>query len=249
MHEMVNSNRNVRIVLVQPRNPLNLLAASRAAANFGFDDVVVVSPHEPVWEEARAARDAGKWLRRARRVGTVLDAVEDRNWVLGTSSLSRRRIEPSRIFSLEQLGMPTAGPFARDRLALLFGSEKRGLRNQDLELCHGVIRLPTSPAAPSMNLGQAVAVCCYKLKRSFQSPRPTARSSPATASVGEIARLVEAFERILPVRKAAGERNWALAKSIGCGCGGCCCGFRSAARMWRCSWECCGTCPGSCKEA
>src|SRR3990172_1520392 len=101
IHGMVISDLKVRIVLVRPRNPLNLLAASRAAANFGFDDVVVVSPFDATWQEARAAREAGKWLRQARRVDSLLEAVEDRNWVLGTSCLARRQLESARIFSLD----------------------------------------------------------------------------------------------------------------------------------------------------
>ena len=183
---MVISERSLRIVLVRPRNPLNLLAASRAAANFGFDDVVVVSPYEPIWQEARAARGAGKWLRQARRAATLLEAIEDRNWVLGTSSLSRRSIEPPRIVSLDQVAVRATGAKKRDRMAILFGSEKRGLRNQELELCHAILRIPTSQTAPSMNLGQAVAVCCYELRRSWQ-PRSVLGKPPASiASVGEI---------------------------------------------------------------
>lgn len=198
----MNSNRSIRIVLVQPRNPLNLMAASRAAANFGFNDVVVVSPYEPVWEEACAARGAGKWLRHTRRVATLLDALKDRNWVLGTSCLTRRRTEPSRILSLEQLAVPSKKLIARDRVALLFGSEKRGLSNRDLELCHAVIRIPTAPGAPSMNLGQAVAVCCYALQHSFEFPSRAPKPPAPTASLGEVARLMEALDRILEFEDA-----------------------------------------------
>ena len=195
---MQKPNRSVRLVLVRPRNPLNLLAASRAAANFGYDDIVVVSPYEPTWEEARAARGAGKWLRQARRVSSLLEAVEDRNWVLGTSCLARRQLEPSRVFSLDRVAVRAASARSRDRIAILFGSEKHGLSNQDLELCHAIIRIPTSQTTPSMNLGQAVAVCCYELRRAFPSRPGPEKSISSTASVGEIARLVEALGSILP---------------------------------------------------
>jgi len=200
---MVDSSRRVRIVLVRPRNPLNLLAAARAAANFGFDDVVVVSPYEPTWEEARSAPGAGKWLRRARRVASIIEAIEDRNWVLGTSSLSRRQLPPERVLSLDQVATRATKARHRDRVAIVFGSEKRGLGNQELELCHAVIRIPTAPATPSMNLGQAVAVCCYELRR-WSQPRPAAKSfAPALASVGEITRLVEEFGSILPADESS----------------------------------------------
>ncbi|MBI4478461.1 MAG: RNA methyltransferase [Acidobacteria bacterium] len=196
---MVNSSRRVRIVLVRPRNPLNLLAAARAAANFGFDDVVVVSPYAPTWEEAGAARGAGKWLRRARRVASLIEAIADRNWVLGTSCLARRQLPTERVLSLDQVATRAAKARDRDQVAILFGSEKRGLSNQELELCHAVIRIPTAPATPSINLGQAVAVCCYELRRWCQ-PRRVAKSfAPPLASVGEIARLVEELRRVLPI--------------------------------------------------
>jgi tRNA C32,U32 (ribose-2'-O)-methylase TrmJ len=53
-----------------------------------------------------------------------------------------------------------------ERVGLLFGSEKFGLSNEDMSYCHGLIRIPTSPEVPSMNLGQAVAVCLYEMVRS-----------------------------------------------------------------------------------
>jgi len=191
-------SRQVRIVLVRPRNPLNLLAAARAAANFGFDDVVVVSPYEPVWEEARAAAGAGKWLRKARRVASLPEAIEDRNWVLGTTSLARRKVAPQRMLSLDRLVARAAKSPSRNRIAILFGSEKRGLSNDDLELCHHIISIPTSQSTPSMNLGQAVAVCCYELRR-WGDVRPAAENrSLSAASLGEINRLVDELGKILP---------------------------------------------------
>jgi tRNA/rRNA methyltransferase len=195
---MLASQSSVRIVLVRPRNPLNLLAAARAAGNFGFDDVVVVSPHEPVWEEARASRTAGQWLRQARRAASLAEAVADRNWVLGTSCLARRRLSPERVILLDQLTERAARAKGRDRIAMVFGSEKRGLSNQDLGLCHAVIHIPTVPSTPSMNLGQAVALCCYELRRGGAlSP---AREAPChtTATAAEISRLLDALERTLP---------------------------------------------------
>jgi len=200
---MVDSSRRVRIVLVRPRNPLNLLAAARAAANFGFDDVVVVSPYEPTWEEARAAREAAKWLRRARRVASLIEAIEDRNWVLGTSCLDRRQLQPERVLSLDQVVTRATKARNRDRIAILFGSEKRGLSNQELELCHAVVRIPTAPATPSMNFGQAVAVCCYELRRWGQHSSASEKSASAVASVGEIIRLVEEFGSILPAHESS----------------------------------------------
>ncbi|HWP86178.1 MAG TPA: TrmH family RNA methyltransferase [Terriglobia bacterium] len=200
---MVAATPQVRLVLVRPRNPLNLLAAARATANFGFKDLVVVAPYEPVWEEARTAPGAAKWLQHARRVAAITEAIEDRNWILGTSCLSRRRVDPARLISLEQLRQRAARSRRRDRLALLFGSEKRGLSNRDLSHCHAVLRIPTDPACPSMNLAQAVAVCCYELRRWGRPTPPEARPRASLASAGELERVAEAINGLLPARSDA----------------------------------------------
>ena len=87
---MLFQPNDLRVVLVRPRNPLNIASAARAIRNFGFEDLVVVAPYEPVWEESRAAPGAEELLQKALVVPTLLAAIEDRTLVLGTSSLARR---------------------------------------------------------------------------------------------------------------------------------------------------------------
>ena len=203
---MKKSARSVRIVLVRPRNPLNLLAAARAAANFGFIDLVVVAPHGPVWNEACESEQAERWLALARRTSTLQKAVGDCDWVLGTSCLARRRIEEKSIISLDQIRGALRQNARRNRIALVFGSEKRGLSKQDLDCCHSIVRIPTGYRVPSMNLGQAVAVCCYELRniggesmsggRSASSKRP-ADIKQTIAAAREIDRLVESVSSLL----------------------------------------------------
>ena len=187
---------DTRIVLVRPRNPLNIGAAARAMRNFGLRDLAVVAAYEPVWQEARAVPGAAELLRHALVVPRLLDALAERTLVLGTSSLARRR--PTRpTYSLSQLGSLSKKRPAPYRLAILFGSEKTGLSNQDLSHCHGILRIPTEPACPSMNLGQAVAVCCYELLRvaGAQSAKPL-QSVPG-APIGELTRLLGELEKLL----------------------------------------------------
>jgi len=205
---MVKVSKSVRIVLVKPRNPLNIAAAARAAQNFGFDDLVVVAPYGPVWEEAQTTAGAGKWLRQARAVSHLTEAIADRNWVLGTSSLARRHpTEPQRVLSLEGLAAYSKRQKGRDRIAILFGSEKRGLTNEDLSYCHAILRIPTSAKATSMNLGQAVAVCCYELRQLLDGSRArkTSRNSAAAscAQVGEIIRLIDELHPLLGESEAS----------------------------------------------
>ncbi len=205
---------DTRIILVRPRNPLNIAAAARAMSNFGLADLVVVAAYEPVWQDARAAPGAKDLLRHARVVPRLLDAIEDRTLVVGTSSLARRR-PLQAVVSLDRLQSLSRRRKAPERLAILFGSEKTGLSNQDLRHCNFVLRIPTEERAPAMNLGQAVAVCCYELLRAVQPRRgrpqqyseprepggpaePTAESvAGAPATVGEVDRLVAAVEALL----------------------------------------------------
>jgi TrmH family RNA methyltransferase len=152
----------IDVVLVSPRNPLNIGAAARAMANFGFTRLSVVDPYEPHWREAKSAIGAEDLLQNARRTQTLKDAVADCTLVLGTGTLAHRKPEQPVI------PLPLLAPFIREkeksaRVALVFGPEKRGLTREDLALCHLLVEIPTHPRQPSMNLGQAVAVCLYQL--------------------------------------------------------------------------------------
>lgn len=148
-------------------------------ANFGLRDLVLVSPYAPVWEEVRSAVGAEEILKTAREVQSLSEAVGDATLVLGTTSGSRRNLDQELIPIgnlpkwLGRHAPPRGGaksPRGKGRrpaetAALLFGSEKTGLSNEHMSYCHGLVRIPTASACPSMNLGQAVAVCCYELAR------------------------------------------------------------------------------------
>ena len=153
-----------RIVLVRPRNPLNIGAAARAMANFGFTDLTVVEPYAPVWQETRSAVGAEETVRSARAVAGLDAAIADRTLVVGTTAGSRRNLD-RELIPLAQFPRWLKKRPRLKRAALLFGSEKTGLSNEQLSYCHALVRIPTTPACPSMNLGQAVAVCCYELAR------------------------------------------------------------------------------------
>lgn len=154
-----------RIVLVRPRNPNNIGAAARAMANFGLDDLAVVDPYEPVWRETIAAVGAEEVMRRARRL-SLEEALSGCALALGTTTARRRRIERP-IVPLPELSRFLSG---RDiagerRVAVLFGQEKTGLSKETLLRCEAWLNIPTRPACPSLNLGQAVALVAYELSR------------------------------------------------------------------------------------
>ena len=195
---------NWRVVLVRPRNPLNIGAAARALANFGLREMAVVAPFEPTWHEARQAAIGGDFvIASARAVPSLADILSDVALVIGTTTGSRR------ILFREILPLPDLAPWLRrrkatGRAALLFGSEKTGLSNQDMSRCHVLVRIPTTPDCPSMNLGQAVAVCAYELTRSgiMTVPPPEVavhRSEPASQQA-----LDHIFEHAVSVLDASG---------------------------------------------
>ena len=182
---MKSLDLNWRFVLVRPRNPLNIGAAARAMANFGFRRMVVVAPYGPVWQETRSAVGAEEMVTSARAVESLVEGLGETSTVVGTTAGSRRNLDRDLI-PLPDFPAWLRRRRARGHIALLFGSEKTGLSNEHMSYCHALVRIPTALDCPSMNLGQAVAVCAYELSRAGlvpnRTPRITVRSSdPAGA--------------------------------------------------------------------
>lgn len=153
----------VDVVLVSPRNPLNIGAAARAMANFGFSRLAVVAPYEAHWREARSAVGAPTLLENATECATLPEAVAACSLVIGSGTLTYRKPEQP-VIPLPQLpARVTPELSSGGRIAVVFGPEKHGLTRDDLSYCHAMVEIPTDPRQPSMNLGQAVAVCLYEL--------------------------------------------------------------------------------------
>jgi tRNA/rRNA methyltransferase len=152
------------VVLVSPRNPLNIGAAARAMANFGFARLAVAAPFEAHWREAQAAAvGADDLLQDAKRTESLAEAVADCTLVVGTGTLTYRKPE-QRVVRLPDLAPLVRRELERGgRVAVVFGPEKHGLTREDLSFCHLLVEIPTDARQPSMNLGQAVAVCLYEL--------------------------------------------------------------------------------------
>jgi TrmH family RNA methyltransferase len=151
--------------MVRPRNPLNIGAAARAMSNFGARSLRVVNPYKLAFREARSAVGGSGVLKAAEEFDSVAEAVADCSLVIGTTAIGDRTITQP----LKQLGAESAAlvrtRLAESRVALLFGSEKTGLSNDDFSHCHWLLHIPTHETNISMNLGQAVAVCLYELAR------------------------------------------------------------------------------------
>jgi len=157
---------NLRVVMVNTRNSLNLGAAARAMSNFGVSHLRVVNPYEPSFREAVSAVGASDVLAETKVYTNVAEAVADCSLVLGTTAGvgSKRELNHS-LMKLEDGAKAIRKRLCTGRVAILFGSEKRGLSNDDLSHCHWLMHIPTHEKNFSMNLGQAVAVCLYELAR------------------------------------------------------------------------------------
>ena len=174
------ARERLRLVLVATRNPLNLGAAARAMSNFGFLHLRVVNPYQVAFREARSATDAAPLLAQAEEYKSVAEAVADCSLVVATTAGRSRELQhPLR--RLEEGARLIRRRLKSGRVALLFGSEKRGLSNQDLSHCHWLLRVPTRDEHASMNLGQAVAVCLYELARETKIPRAAEKVQAAAA--------------------------------------------------------------------
>ena len=185
------------MVLVAPRNPLNIGAAARAMANFGCARLRIVNPYEVAFREARSAVHAAPLLAAAEEFANAGDAVADCTLVVGTTSVGHRELQhPLR--RLEYGARLIRRQLAKSPVALLFGSEKFGLSNEDMSHCHWLMRIPTADLDRSMNLGQAVAVCLYELARDLPAaPARPEKLKTATAADAEqiTAMLIDALER------------------------------------------------------
>ena len=122
---------NLRVVLVATRNPLNIGAAARAMANLGFKRLRVVQPYDVAFREARSAVGAAPLLQTAEEFSSVTEAVADCRLVVGTTSVGHRQLQHP-LLRLESGARLLEQALADSPAALLFGSEKFGLSNDDL---------------------------------------------------------------------------------------------------------------------
>lgn len=202
---------NLIVVLVRPRNPLNIGAAARAMTNFGARRLRLVNPYVVAFREARSAVGASDVMASTAEYETVADAVADCALVVGTTAVRNRALQhPLRRID-EAAGM-IRDQLATGHVALLFGSEKIGLTNDDFSHCHWLLNVATHKDHISMNLGQAVAVCLYELARGATTKSAKEKAHPATAGEREqiVESLLEALHRsgyVKPGNDAVSEKK------------------------------------------
>ncbi len=185
---------NLRVVLVRSRNSLNMGAAARAMFNFGFSKLWLVEPYELAFRKARSAAGAGEVLESAQVASGLEEALGEASLIVGVSGTEGRTQRHVRR-QLPEGALAIRTHLAKRPAALVFGSEKFGLGNEDLSYCDWVLTIPTDEQCPSMNLGQAVAVCGYEIARRAKSV-PSLKT-PATVSAEQRDRISRRLTAVL----------------------------------------------------
>jgi tRNA/rRNA methyltransferase len=150
------------IVLNRPRFPENIGSAARAARNMGISNLILVDPENPDKEKMLylATRIGAELIESMKTYDTLREAVAEFNYVVGTTARTggiRRAIKLPR-----SLAPYLARLSEKNRIALVFGSEDRGLTNDEIRLCHAIVTIPTTEHS-SVNLAHAVIIICYEI--------------------------------------------------------------------------------------
>lgn len=186
----------IRIVLVEPSHPGNIGAVARAMKNMGLEQLVLVSPRQfPDPEASARASGADDVLTRARVVPTVQEALQGCGFVAATTS--RDRDQHFRIADVRDAARRLALESNRGPAAVLFGSERAGLTNEQLEVAHLLVSIPASPIYPSLNLAMAVQIVVYELFRMGGVTIDPAPASGPLAEPADLERLYTHFAAVL----------------------------------------------------
>jgi TrmH family RNA methyltransferase len=155
---------NIRIVLVEPSHPGNIGAVARAMKNMALEELVLVRPKQfPHAEAIARASGADDLLERARVVETLAEGLDGCGFIAATTS--RDRDQNFRVLDVRDAAERIVAEARRSPAAVLFGAERTGLKNEDIDSSHVLIRIPANQAYLSLNLAMAVQLVSYELFR------------------------------------------------------------------------------------
>ena len=184
---------SISILLVRPRYHENIGSAARAMKNMGLNRLIVVDGSSPLHRDAyKLASGAEDILERAEEFQNLREAISEMGCVVGMTS--RVGKERSPLLTPRELVEELIPISEKNSIGLVFGSEKEGLTNEELSLCHFYVRIPSVDSFPSLNLAQAVMGLCYEL---FQSATTIQKQTGPLASSDHLERMFEHMERTL----------------------------------------------------
>jgi tRNA (cytidine32/uridine32-2'-O)-methyltransferase len=170
---------NTRIILVNTSHPGNIGAAARAMKNMGLSRLYLVDPKQhPSYEAYSRAAGADDVLGDAVVTDSLAHALQGCVWVAGTSA--RERAVQWPLYDPRECASQCLEQSLQGDVALVFGRERTGLTNEELEMCNGLVHIPTNPAYNSLNVAAAVQVLCYEMRMAFLSASPAAAIKPKT---------------------------------------------------------------------
>ena len=188
---------STRFVLIQPSHAGNVGATARAMKVMGFDDLVLVQPRWPdVLERPEAierASGAVDVLQKARAVASLEEALAGVTYVMGTV-MTPRDFGPPTVNPREHLGSIAK---AGHHVAFLFGSERYGMRNEDVYRCHAALRIPVAPDYGSLNLASALQVIAYEWRQALGGFDLPAAAPPVVADAASVAGMLAHWEQSL----------------------------------------------------
>jgi tRNA (cytidine32/uridine32-2'-O)-methyltransferase len=190
---------SIRIVLVGTSHPGNIGSAARAMKTMGLESLYLVAPERfPAPEATALAAGADDVLQNAVVVPDVSTAIADCGLVVGTTSRSRHL--SWRIVEPREAALEIAAASQSSQVAILFGTERTGLHNDDLQLCHTLLTIPTGAAYTSLNLAMAVQVVAYEVCLALRDrgSAVTRGGGPVSlASAGEMEKFYGHLEQVL----------------------------------------------------
>jgi len=191
------NSTSIRVVLVSPSHPGNIGAVARAMKNMALEELVLVRPRQfPDPEATARASGAHDVLGAARVVGTLAEALRGCGFVAATTS--RERDQYFRVLDVRAAAPRIVTEALRAPTAVVFGAERTGLTNEELETAHVLIRIPASDAYASLNLAMAVQVVAYELFRARGVAVPAAAPGAAPlACAADMQRLFEHLAQVL----------------------------------------------------
>ncbi|MBS0365388.1 MAG: RNA methyltransferase [Proteobacteria bacterium] len=189
---------DIRIVLVAPQHPGNIGAVARAMKNMGLTRLTLVNPRQFPHPEALArASGADDVLAAARVTTSVTEALAGCGFVAATTS--RPRDQYFRVLDVRDAALRLVGESRRAPAAVLFGAERTGLTNEELEAAHVLIRIPTSGEYPSLNLGMAVQLVTYELLRASAGEDLRPASGPGAAPLADATEMQRLYAHLAQV--------------------------------------------------
>lgn len=192
----VNPMANIRVVLVRQMYGGNLGAICRAMKNMGLSELVMVSPNPDLdfYEAQKYALHADDILENRRQVDSVEEAVADCAIVAATTGL--KGLYRSHTKTPREIAPRLLESAQTNKVALVFGPENHGLSNEEMQVATHLVTIPSTDAYSSLNLAQAVMVCCYELYVASQQYAPPQEFHPE-ASIAMRERLFTMWREML----------------------------------------------------